>query len=142
MAKWATITPTGVPSSQYAATFKTTAPACPAVTPTGWNVDGNAPLPTIGAAGVTPGMPSGVPTGSITVSVNTNITPSTPAASTSLTYVSTDTPSSTSEAPSSASTSEGAAGRAPSNPLSFTDVGFTSMVAALIFVGAGVMLVL
>lgn len=106
-------------------------------------MDPSAALPTVGAANVTKGMPSGVPTGSITVSVNTNGTSasSVPAASPSLTYVSTGGPSTTSEGASSA-TSEGAAGKTSSVPISIGDFTVTGMVVALITVGAGVAILL
>jgi 1,3-beta-glucanosyltransferase GAS1 len=137
-AQWATLTPSGVDSAAYAATMKTTPPACPAFTADGWNVDANAPLPTMGAEGVTPGMPSGVPTGSITVTINTSHANSAPGASTSHTYPSTGNPSSTTSEGASAATSEGAAGKTSSNPLSIGEVGVTGMIVALIAVGAGV----
>lgn len=139
--QWAAVTPTGVALAEYSATMQTTPPECPAYTEGGWTVDAKAPLPTIGAEGVTPGMPSGVPTGSITVSVNTSIATSNPAASTSHTYVSTDNPSTTNEAEASA-TSEGAAGKTASNIMFSGDVGLVGMVVALIAVGAGMMILL
>lgn len=64
---WATLSPSGVQSASYAATFSAKIPECPAYTANGWSVDAAAQLPTIGAAGVSSGMASGVPTGSITV---------------------------------------------------------------------------
>lgn len=44
--QWATLTPTGTPSSAY--TPDLTAPACPASTAGGWLVNGNVQLPSIG----------------------------------------------------------------------------------------------
>ncbi|RMD40166.1 hypothetical protein DV735_g4954, partial [Chaetothyriales sp. CBS 134920] len=44
--QWAAITPIGVLSSEYAATFTTTAPECPSSTSGGWTVDPSAALPT------------------------------------------------------------------------------------------------
>ena len=77
-AQWAAITPSGVASNDYVAKLTTQPPACPTFdAANGWNVDPSSSLPVVGAAGVTPGMPSGVPTGSITVSVNTNVTSAT-----------------------------------------------------------------
>ena len=105
-------------------------------------MDPISPLPTLGAESVTSGMPSGVPTGSITAIVNTNITSpvsSTPAASLSLTYVSTGSPSTTREAPSS--TSQGVAGKT-SVPLGTDDIGIAGMVVALVAVGAGAAILL
>lgn len=142
-AQWAAVTPSGVASNDYVANLQVTQPPCPAFTANEWNVDPSSPLPVMGAAGVTPGMPSGVPTGSITVSVNTNVTsaPGAPTASTSLTYISPGNPSTTSEEASSA-TSEGAAGKTTPIPISIDDVGFNGMVVALIAVGVGVMILL
>jgi 1,3-beta-glucanosyltransferase GAS1 len=139
-AQWAAATPTGVNSAKYAATVKTVAPSCPAFTAGGWEVDAAAALPTLGAEGVSSGMPNGVPTGSITVAVDTS-KPSSKTSSTSLTYVSTGNPNATGEAAGSA-TSEGAAGPSASNPISMGEMGFASMVVALLAVGAGVMLLL
>lgn len=142
-AQWAAITPSGVASNDYVAKLQTTPPPCPTFNASAWNVPPSSALPLEGAAGVTPGMPSGVPTGSITVSVNTNITsaPGATTASTSLTYVSSGNPSTTSEGASSA-TSEGAAGKTTSIPISTNDVGFAGTIVALIAVGAGVMILL
>src|SRR5271168_3539370 len=65
-AQWATLSPTGVASSAYASSASgLTPPACPAPTPTGWNIDANAPLPTLGQTLVTPGTP-GTPSGNTT----------------------------------------------------------------------------
>ena len=44
-AVWETLTPKGVPSSEY--TPQVTAPACPTYEKGGWQVDGDVPLPTI-----------------------------------------------------------------------------------------------
>jgi hypothetical protein len=44
--QWATLTPTGVASSAYTPSF--TAPACPSSTVSGWLVDGDVKLPSIG----------------------------------------------------------------------------------------------
>ncbi|PYI21255.1 glycolipid anchored surface protein GAS1, partial [Aspergillus violaceofuscus CBS 115571] len=50
-AQWATLNPTGVALSDYAASTSTiTPPACPASTAGGWAVDPSAPLPTLGQA--------------------------------------------------------------------------------------------
>lgn len=65
-AQWATLSPTGVLMSRYAATVTTTPPSCPSYSAGGWTVDPSAPLPTLGEAGVTAGMPTNVPHGSIT----------------------------------------------------------------------------
>lgn len=43
---WATLSPTGVKSSEYTPSKK--APACPSATVSGWAVNGNVPLPTLG----------------------------------------------------------------------------------------------
>lgn len=43
---WATLSPSGVKSSDYTATRKP--PACPSATVSGWAVDGDVPLPTLG----------------------------------------------------------------------------------------------
>jgi 1,3-beta-glucanosyltransferase GAS1 len=139
-AQWATATPSGVSSAQYAAKVKTTPPPCPAFTAGGWTVNPSEALPTVGAEGVSAGMPSGVPTGSITATVITNTNTTTPAARISNTYGSTG-PSTTNGGASSA-TSSGAAGKTTSNPVSNHEVGFTGMVVALLAVGAGVMLLL
>lgn len=66
-AAWSTLTPTGTPSSAYAASVIT--PACPSSTVTGWLVDGTAKLPSINqalATGTTTTAPtsSGTATGS------------------------------------------------------------------------------
>lgn len=45
--QWATLTPSGVKLSDYSAT-KLPAPACPTPTVSGWEVDGNVPLPSLG----------------------------------------------------------------------------------------------
>ncbi|PYI25656.1 hypothetical protein BP00DRAFT_92602 [Aspergillus indologenus CBS 114.80] len=63
-AQWATLNPTGVALSDYAASTSTiTPPACPASTAGGWAVDPSAPLPTLGQA-----APShrAAPTGAVT----------------------------------------------------------------------------
>lgn len=71
--QWATLNPIGVNSQSYAATVKTTAPACPTSGSgaSAWTVDPSAQLPSLGAAalsGMTSGLPSGIPSGRITVS--------------------------------------------------------------------------
>lgn len=43
---WATLSPSGVKSSEYSATRKP--PACPSATVSGWAVNGDVPLPTLG----------------------------------------------------------------------------------------------
>lgn len=43
---WATLSPTGVKSSDYTPSKK--APACPSATVNGWAVNGDVPLPTLG----------------------------------------------------------------------------------------------
>jgi 1,3-beta-glucanosyltransferase GAS1 len=136
--QWATVTPSGVEQSAYAATFTASIPKCPAFTPTGWAVDPSAALPTIGAAGVSAGMPSGVPKGSITA-------PTTPKmSSTSLAYSSAVSPSAHGSASAtesgSAATSSGAAGKTAASPIRAGDLGFTGMVAALLAVGAAFIL--
>lgn len=67
---WATLSPVGVNSSQYAAGVQTIARSCP-TTGSMWTVNASAPLPTLGQAalaGVAAGHQAGVPSGSITVS--------------------------------------------------------------------------
>jgi hypothetical protein len=44
--QWATLSPTGVKSSAYSPT--NTPPPCPSSTPSGWRINGNVPLPTLG----------------------------------------------------------------------------------------------
>lgn len=44
--QWATLSPTGVKSSDYTPSKK--APACPSATVSGWAVNGDVPLPTLG----------------------------------------------------------------------------------------------
>lgn len=44
--QWATLTPSGVKSSDYTPSKK--APACPSATVSGWAVNGDVPLPTLG----------------------------------------------------------------------------------------------
>ena len=129
---WRTLNPTGVKSADYAATFKTTAPPCPSSTAGGWEVVPDAPLPTIGVAGVAPGMPENVPKGTISVGNHT--------VQTSSTYSSTDNPSGTSTSGAGSASSEAAAGRTVSNPLSIFDYGIFGMITALLAVGAGVVL--
>jgi 1,3-beta-glucanosyltransferase GAS1 len=66
-AQWATLTPTGTPSSAY--TPSLTAPACPSSTAGGWLVDGNVALPTLGevlVASATAASGSAGPTGTAT----------------------------------------------------------------------------
>jgi len=66
-AQWATLTPTGTPSSAY--TPNLTAPACPSSTAGGWLVDGNVALPTLGevlATSVTAAASSASSTGTAT----------------------------------------------------------------------------
>ncbi|KIV78688.1 hypothetical protein PV11_06312 [Exophiala sideris] len=141
--QWATLTPTGVRSSAYAATFSASTPACPTSTAGGWTADPSAALPTIGAAGVSPGMPSGVPTGSITVMSSSSQTSSTY----SSTVTSSGSTAHTTSGSSSSSTSSGAASSAthkaaagrvvPSSPGSEI-MGLMGTATALIAVGAGV----
>lgn len=50
--QWATLHPTGVKSTAYAATFKTTPPACPASSAGGWTVDPSATLPSMAEVAV------------------------------------------------------------------------------------------
>lgn len=94
----------------------------------------DAPLPTIGVAGVTPGMPENVPKGTISVDNHTS--------QTSVTYSSTDNPSSTSSSSASSATSEAAAGRTMSKPFSMYDYGFLGMMTALLVVCAGAVVLL
>lgn len=131
---WKTLNPTGVNSADYQATFTATVPRCPASTEGGWNVIPDAPLPTIGVAGVTPGMPENVPKGTISVDNHTS--------QTSVTYSSTDNPSSTSSSSASSATSEAAAGRTVSKPFSMYDYGFLGMMTALLAVCAGAVVLL
>jgi len=59
-AQWATLSPTGVASSAYASSAsRLTPPACPTPTPTGWNVNADAPLPTMGQTVVSQGITNG-----------------------------------------------------------------------------------
>ncbi len=132
--QWATLTPTGVKSGAYAATYTTSAPTCPSSTAGGWTVDPSAALPTIGAGGVSPGMPSGVPIGSITMISSASQNSSTYSSTASS---STKTGSGTTGAAASA-THKGAAGRVASGPSSFNNLGLISTMVALIAVGAGV----
>ena len=107
-AQWATLSPTGVASSAYASSASgLTPPACPAPTPTGWNVDANAPLPTLGQTLVTSGTPSGSST------------------------------SNTASAASGTSTAsaKNAAGMTNLNPLSAGENSFMGMLIALLTVG-------
>jgi hypothetical protein len=122
--QWATLTPTGVAKSVYAPTAPTTVPSCPAYTAgaSAWTVDPSAPLPTIGAAGVSPGAASGVPQGSIT---------SVPAAS-----------GTASNSSASASAAANAAGKTNANPLSSGEASLLGAAIALLTVGAGAVLLL
>ncbi|KIV78689.1 hypothetical protein, variant [Exophiala sideris] len=114
--QWATLTPTGVRSSAYAATFSASTPACPTSTAGGWTADPSAALPTIGAAGVSPVTSSGS-------------TAHTTSGSSS---------SSTSSGAASSATHKAAAGRVvPSSPGSEI-MGLMGTATALIAVGAGV----
>lgn len=136
-AQWATITPTGTPSSAYVADMTISTPSCPAASG-GWTVDPSSSLPTLGAQSVTPGMPTGVPTGSITVSPTSS-------ARSSLTHSSAASASSTSSPTSQSSSSathKGAAGKTTSNPFLISDTGFIGMMAALIGIGAGIVILL
>ncbi|KAK5441491.1 hypothetical protein LTS15_011258 [Exophiala xenobiotica] len=138
-AQWSTLTPTGVMSAAY--TPSASAPACPTSTAGGWTVDPSAPLPTLGAVGVTPGMPSGVPQGSITI-MSTSSAFS--ASQNSSTYSSTVSSSSATGARSTTSgaaasaTSKGAAGRVGPAPILANNAGLMGTVIALLAVGAGV----
>lgn len=119
--QWATLTPIGVSQSAYAATAPTTVPSCPAYTASGWTVDPSSALPTVGAAGVSPGKPSDVPQGSITAVASAS--------------------ASASAAASSAS-SKNAAGKTNANPLSSGEASFLGAAIALLTVGAGAVLLL
>jgi 1,3-beta-glucanosyltransferase GAS1 len=119
--QWATLTPTGVSQSAYAATAPTSVPSCPAFTSGGWTVDPSAALPTIGAAGVSPGIPSNVPQGSIT---------------------SGSSGSSASSAASSSASAQNAAGKTNANPLSSGEASFLGAAIALLTVGGGAVLLL
>jgi len=105
--QWATLNPTGVKSAAYAATVTTSPPACPSSTAGGWTIDPSAPLPTIGAAGVSA------------------VTPSSAAAH-----------STTSGAAASA-THKGAAGRVAPRPVLPNAAGLLGTLTALVAVGAG-----
>ena len=122
--QWATLTPTGVAKSVYASTAPTTVPSCPAYTAgaSAWTVDPSAALPTIGAAGVSPGAASGVPQGSIT---------SVPAAS-----------GTGSNSSASASAAANAAGKTNANPLSSGEASLLGAAIALLTIGAGAVLLL
>ncbi|PMD40953.1 glycoside hydrolase family 72 protein [Hyaloscypha variabilis F] len=54
--EWATLTPTGTPSSLY--TITDTTPACPSFTSSGWLLSGDVPLPTLFKAVALPGSTS------------------------------------------------------------------------------------
>lgn len=54
--QWATLNPTGVASSDYKATI--TPPACPSSTAGGWLVNGDVPLPTLGATLIADSTPT------------------------------------------------------------------------------------
>ena len=71
---WATISPSSVEMSAYAATMTTKAPECPPFTVGGWSISPDAPLPTLGAIKIASGMPSDIPKGSITVSGVSSVT--------------------------------------------------------------------
>ena len=129
-AQWASLTPTGVSQSAYAATAPTAVPSCPSFTAGGWTVDPSAALPTIGAEGVTSGMPSGVPKGTITAVSS--------AASASASGAS----GTASASSSSTSTTKNAAGKTNVNPLSFGEISFLGAAIALLSVGAGAVLLL
>jgi hypothetical protein len=114
-AQWATLNPTGVSSSAYVKNAQTGVPSCPAYTAGGWTVDPSAALPTVGAAGVTPGTPANVPHGSITAAASAASTGS----------------STGSAAASSSSTAANAAGKT-----------LLGAAIALVTVGAGAVLLL
>jgi 1,3-beta-glucanosyltransferase GAS1 len=124
--QWATLTPTGVSQSAYAATAPTSGPSCPAFTSGGWTVHPSAALPTIGVAGISPGTPSNVPQGSITLG-------SSSAAASG---------SSASSAASSSASAKNAAGKTNANPLSSGEASFLGAAIALLTVGAGAVLLL
>jgi hypothetical protein len=130
--QWKSLNPTGVKSADYAATMTTSVPACPSSTAGGWTIDPSAPLPTVGAAGVSTGMPSGVPKGSITITH--------PVTQASSTYSSTVTGASSTTSSASAASSSSAAGRTVTNTPSANGSGLFGMVIALVTVGAGVMI--
>ncbi|KAI1616087.1 Glucanosyltransferase-domain-containing protein [Exophiala viscosa] len=148
--QWATLTPTGVQSAAYSSTFSASIPTCPSSTAGGWTADPSAALPTIGAAGVSSGMPSGVPTGSITSVGSITVMSST--SQTSSTYSSTvtssgssahttsasSTSSSSSSGAASSATHKAAAGRVVPNSPGSEVMGLMGTVTALIAVGAGV----
>jgi len=120
-AQWATLSPSGVASSAYAASASSiTPPSCPSATAgaSGWTLDPNVALPTVGAVGVASGMPSNVPKGSIT----------------SGTAAASSTSSGSSSAASASAKS--AAGKSKVNPLSTGESGFMGMLIALLTVGA------
>lgn len=124
--QWATLTPTGVSKAAYAATAPTSVPSCPAYTAGGWTVDPSAALPTIGAAGVSSGIPSGVPQGSITAAA----------------AGSSGTSSVSKSSSAAAASSSSAAGKANANPLSSGEASFLGAAIALLTVGAGAVLLL
>ena len=170
--QWSTLSPTGVQLAAYKATFKTIAPACPSSIAPSWTVDASSPLPTVGQAGVTPGMPTNVPQGSVTPFTAAASTSHSSSAETGTSLISVSSMSSrsgsnsvahtgtktnsasgtgsgsgsatgTATAASSASATKGAAGKGPVNPLSTSgEIGFLSCVVALITVGAGAILLL
>lgn len=107
-AQWATLSPTGVALSAYASSASgLTQPACPTPTPTGWNIDPNAPLPTIGQAVVS----------------SSGSTTSNTASATSAT------------GSASATGRASAAGKTNLNPLSAGENSFMGMLIALLTVG-------
>jgi len=123
-AQWATLSPSGVQSSAYAASAGSiTAPACPTATnsASGWTLNPSQALPTIGAVGVASGMPSTIPKGSITPG-GTSTANSTGSASGS--------------AASASASKKSGGGKTNVNPLSSGESGFMGMFAALLTVGA------
>lgn len=71
--QWATISPTGVDLTQYEAQKTVSTRACPSSTPSGWLVDGNVKLPTLGETfkGSHTPSPSASPTSSGPVASST-----------------------------------------------------------------------
>jgi len=122
-AQWATLTPTGIPSSAYAASVSNLSPPpCPSSTAgtSAWTINPSLPLPTIGEAAVTASQAS---------ATSNSITSSASSSSSSSTSTKTSA---------TAATTKGAAGKTNVNPLSTGEMGFMGMFIALMTLGAAV----
>ena len=66
--QWATLTPSGVALSAYSATASSLSPpACPTSTPSGWVINGDVELPTVGQSGAITGT-AAIPAASVAAS--------------------------------------------------------------------------